>query len=233
MPRYTPAYSNLSRSLHEIDAIIAMASATTKRPMTQSNLMRTNALCRGGIVLLYSHLEGYIKGLAQIAISHIAQKEIPKSALSPGLRYYLSRDLIDELRAASDPLVIASKVDAFLARDAHIWDPSPNFSHPLLPELFTGNFSTPRHAEIRRVFRRFGYDVFERDLAGLLGPRFGSCKNMVDDVVEQRNKIAHGDPVTAGTPSGLRDMHDYVKLYCRSTDQVAGGWFKSKGCPIR
>ena len=56
---------------------------------------------------------------------------------------------------------------------------------------------------------------------------------MVDDVVDQRNRIAHGDFDTAGAPSDLQNMINLVKLYCRTADQVVGDWFRDKGCPIR
>ena len=56
---------------------------------------------------------------------------------------------------------------------------------------------------------------------------------MVDHVVDQRNKIAHGDFLTAGAPSELQDMCRLVRLYCRNTDEVVSNWFRSKGCSIR
>jgi hypothetical protein len=56
---------------------------------------------------------------------------------------------------------------------------------------------------------------------------------MVDQVVTQRNAIAHGDMITTGTPADLDEMIKRVKLYCRETDQVVGNWFTAQCCAIR
>jgi hypothetical protein len=66
-----------------------------------------------------------------------------------------------------------------------------------------------------------------------LKQNFQACVTMVDHVVDQRNKIAHGDFVTAGVPSDLENMCNFVRMYCRTTDQIVGNWFRKVGCPIR
>ena len=209
-----------------------MARDTARMPPTPSNLVRIKALCRGGIVLLCSHLEGYVEALGALAISRVAENRTPKSSLSPSFKYYLSRDLIDNI-VVTVPETVASRIDDFLNRDGHIWDSSTRFSPPLPVDQFVGRFATPNHENIRGFFRRFGYQNFHSELAAQLQVRFSACTNMVNHVVDQRNKIAHGDSLTDGTPTELHDMCSLVKLYCRHTDEVVGNWFKSRGCPIR
>ena len=233
MARYSSAYSGLIRRLDEIEAIISIARRVSAIPMTQPNPSRVNALCRGGIVLLCSHVEGYVEDLGAVAINSLARKNLPKNSMSGAFKYHLSRDLIDDINRPTDPEAIASRVDTFLARDTHIWDATPNFTGQLPVETFVGNFATARHDNIGRFFRRFGYQNFQNDLVAQLQSNYLICRNMVDHVVDQRNKIAHGDFVTAGTPADLQDMCRLVRLYCRSLDKVVGDWFKSRGCSIR
>ena len=233
MARYSSAYSGLIRRIDEIQAIISIARGISRVSSTQPNPFRVNALCRGGIVLLCSHVEGYVEDLGALAINSLAKKNLPKTSMSLAFRYHLSRDLIDDINSTTDPESIASKVVNFLARDGHIWDATPHFTDQLPVETFVRNFATPRHDNIRRFFGRFGYQDFQTELTAQLQSNYLACRNMVDHVVDQRNKIAHGDFVTAGTPADLQDMCRLVGLYCRSLDKVVGNWFKTKGCSIR
>ena len=231
MPRFSSAYSDLIRRVKEVESIVAMARGI--RPVTQAHITRNKALCRGGIVLLCSHIEGFIEALGTLAVTRIADNAIPKSSLAPAFRYHLSQDLINGVKEAATPEVFVSSLDHLLYRDANVWDNSVHFSQPLRSDVFVGRFATPRHNDIVRFFRRFGYNRFENELGSRLQRDFLACKNMIDHVVDQRNKIAHGDPLVYGTPSELSDMCRLVLLYCRQTDQVVGDWFRSKGCPIR
>ncbi len=190
-------------------------------------------MSRAGIVLLCSHLEGYIEALGRIAVVQLAERSIAKNSIARKFRYYLSRDLINEIKDTSDEERLALKVENLVRRDIHIWDSSAHFSQPLLEEVFVGNFATPDHKHIKGFFRRFGFENFEGELGKRLKSNGRACVNMVDQVVDQRNKIAHGESLTLGAPSELQDMYRLVKLYCRYTDEVVGNWFSSKDCPIR
>lgn len=233
MSRYSAAYSNLVSRLVEIDAIIAMAQNVEGMQAPSNSITRVNALCRGGIVLLSSHLEGYIEDLGTLAIERIGKGQVGKAALSDSFRYYLSRDLIIEITETTNPAVVASKITSFIQRDLNIWDSSTHFVHPLRPETFVGQFATPNHRNIRRFFRRFGYENLNKDLANLLKGDYQISITMVNNIVDQRNKIAHGDHLAAGTPTDLAQMNAWLKRYCRSIDKIVGDWFKNKGCVIR
>ena len=157
MARYSSAYSKLVYRLDEIESILSLAREIARLDPKPVNLRKNNALCRGGIVLLCSHLEGYIEDLGTLAINRVADRHIPKTSMSPAFKYHLSRDLIDSIYKTTEPKGIALRVDQFLARDGHIWDNSSDFSLPLPATNFVRNFATPRHKNIKRFFGRFGY----------------------------------------------------------------------------
>ena len=219
--------------MDEIKALQMLASDVEKKDATKSNLELRNSLCRGGIVLLCSHIEGYVEDLISLALNRLATSQVQKNTFPPVLKFHLSRDLIVDINSSTDPETIASKVEAFVSRDAHIWDSSLYFSAPLHIDNFVGRFATPTHSNISAFFRRFGYDTFPGELAAELKANFPACTNMVDQVVHQRNKIAHGDIFAYGTPADLKLMGSFVRLYCRYTDLVVGNWFRSKSCSIR
>lgn len=233
MPRYTVAYSDLVRRLAEVETILRKGREASRQPATPNNISLVNALCRSGVVLLSSHIEGYIEDLGEIAIHRIASQRLLKASLGSSFRYYFSRDLIAEIKDTKEPARIASKLDELIIRDGHIWDTNPTFYRPLPATSFLADFANPTHEDIRKFFRRFGYDQYNTDLARRLTTNFSACSNMVNHVVAQRNAIAHGDMVTAGTPTDLANMINLVRLYCRETDHVVGNWFRARQCTIR
>ncbi len=233
MPRYTAAYSNFIRRLTEVETLLSRAQDASRQRATPNNISFVNALCRSGVVLLSSHIEGYIKDVGEIAIERIALRQLPKSKLAGSFRYHLSHDLISEIKDTKDPSQIAVKVDTLFERDGHIWGTDPKFSGSLPASLFLANFATPTHEHIKKFFNRFEYERYTGDLAGRLTVNYQPCLNMVDQVVNQRNAIAHGDMVMTGTPTDLDQMIVLVKQYCRETDHVVGNWFSAQRCTIR
>ena len=232
MARYSSAYSRLIHRLDEISLILVVADDLSERGPASSISDTVNALCRGGIVLLCSHIEGYVEDLGTLAIAQIEARQLDKTKMSAAFKYHLSRDMISDIQAMNDPGKIALKIDELLSRDGHIWSQQAKFDSPLSPEVFCSDFATPRHKRIKNFFNRFGYSEFEDELARYLHREYIASKNMVNQVVEQRNSISHGDFSIGGAPSDLKDMIKFIKLYCRATDTVVAKWFSKIGCPI-
>lgn len=233
MAAYSEAYSSLVIRLKEIESILSMARANETRSLRRDSRLRVDSLCRSGVVLLCSHIEGYVENVGALAVERIGLKRISKGKMPAAFRYHLSRDLILGVKQSNEPEIIATRIDELMARDADVWNTTSHLSSPLSSEIFIGNFSTPKHDSISSFFGRFGYSDFHRDLLRRLTTQGPACTNMIDQVVDQRNKIAHGDQVTTGTPHELEDMLRLVKAYCKALDQVVGDWFRSIGCPIR
>lgn len=66
MARYTTAYSSLVRRIGEVDLLVSIAA---KKELEDAIIhhQEIDALCRGAIVLLSSHLEAFIKDLGILA----------------------------------------------------------------------------------------------------------------------------------------------------------------------
>ena len=233
MTRYTAAYSGFIRRVPEVDVLRKLAERNLRlsTPIRSSRIV--NPLCRASIVLLSSHIEGYVEDLAEVILDRIVESEMQKNTLASRFLYYFSKDIVDEIRETRDPDKVAEKLRALLNRDMDIWSTESTFQAYLPVERFISGFSTPKFEEVCRFIGRFGYQNYKRDLQRLLQANFQSCTNMVNNVVEQRNRIAHGDASISATPGDIVTMLDLVQTFCRSTDVVVGDWFKSVGCSIR
>lgn len=231
MARYTVAYSNLVKRLEEVKALQRLAkkhSETFSRDIKVSN-----ALCRSSVVLLCSHIEGYIDDLVQLILERVVVKNLDKSKLPPELFYFLSRDAILDIKNSTDPTKTTERIRFLLERDAEIWSASKHFTLSLNGEIFLNSFSTPNSEQIYKLMKRFGYDNFKGEIYSRLTSQAVIVTNMVDQVVAHRNKIAHGDPFATSTYRDLKNMIDLIQSFCRITDELVGAWFAKKKCPIR
>lgn len=192
-----------------------------------------NALCRGSIVLLSGHLEAFIKELGEVALDSLHDKSVPRTRMDARLYYYISKDILDELQDTEDPDKIASKVFAFIQSDLPFWSRNGPFPQPIASDRFNKGFSNPAFGKIRSYFCRFGYSQYSNDLAQLLKAQYTPAINMVDHLVDTRNKIAHGDPAATKTPSEVKDMIKLIRVYCISTDAVFASWCGATLCRIR
>lgn len=233
MPRFTSAYSNLIVRFDEINVLLRLARTLSTSQAVLVSTRQINALCRSGVVLLSGHIEGYIEEIGEIAIDQIGSRGLAKRKMGSKFKYHLSRDLIRAVKDSSHPTRISANIDAFLTRDLHIWDTNHSFTTQISAEVFVSDFANPTHDRIKKFFSRFGYLHYQGDLTRRLGADYAACKNMLDQVIHQRNKIAHGDTITAGTPTDLSQMLILVKQYCREADCAVADWFRTIGCPIR
>ena len=192
-----------------------------------------NVYCRGAIVLLSAHLEGYLKNLGELTLISLHAKQTPRNKLVSQFFYHLSKDFIDEIKDTSDPSKIAKKVFDFLAKDQQYWNVVGPFPNPLPIEQFNKGFAAPKFENIKSYFNRFGYTEYHTELARQLRAKFAPAKNMVDHLVDTRNKIAHGDPNMSKTPSDISDMLKLIKLFGRMTDRVFANWSKKNLCAIK
>jgi hypothetical protein len=192
-----------------------------------------NAICRGAIVLLSAHLEAYIKDLGEVALDAFHTQSVPRTRLNGAIFFHLSKDILDEVSDTQEPSRIAEKVFNFLASDLPLWSRSGPFPIPIPVERFNKGFSNPAFDKIRAYFNRFGYKEYKNDLAHRLKADFKPIQNMVDHLVDTRNKIAHGDSLATKTPKELIEMIAIIRRYGIATDAIFTAWCKINLCKIK
>ncbi|WP_155401720.1 MAE_28990/MAE_18760 family HEPN-like nuclease [Chromobacterium violaceum] len=232
MARYTVAYSSFVSRLEEVEILRKFAAQKERKdPIILRG--EINALSRGAIVLLSSHLEAYIKELGELALDSLHRNRVPRNNLTSAFFYHISKDIIDEMKDTSGPDKIGEKIFNFLNRDQFIWSRNGAFPDPIQSERFNKGFANPAYNKIKSYFGRFGYSEFQSDLSTKMRGDFHPAKNMVDHLVDVRNKIAHGDPSATKTPAEVNDIAILVKKFCKETDVVFSNWWRDKFCSIR
>jgi hypothetical protein len=204
MARYTTAYSSFVERLVEVETLRRFAFQKEKSdPVGMGHDIR--ALCRGSIILLSSHLEAYIKELGELALDSLFEKSVPRNNLSARFYYHISKNMLDEIKETSDPDKIGEKIFEFLHSDQIFWSRDGSFPEYIPGERFNKGFANPAFKKIKAYFNRFGYSNYKSELASRLRANFQPTINMVDHLVDTRNKIAHGDPTATKTPMEVKE----------------------------
>lgn len=232
MGRYTTAYTSLLARLVEVE-ILRKHAADQERTDPVQNRHEVNALCRGAIVLLCAHLEAFIRELGDVALGRLYERAVPRRKLAPQLYYYMSKDILDEVKDTSQPTKLADKLFWFLDNDAAMWGRKGPLPGPVPAERFNKGFASPAYKKIQRYFKRFGYSGYRNDLAVILKGDYSTTTNMVDHLVDIRNKIAHGDTTATETPADIKEMVHIVRRFCAVSDGAFASWFKREMCCIR
>jgi hypothetical protein len=230
--RYTAAYSALVVRLGEVETLLQMAKVY-ERDDARIYAKEINALCRGAIVLLSSHIEGYTKEVGELTLAKIYEKSVCRSKISNIVSYHASRDIISEIKDTSDADKLALKIVNLFERDLPLWEQTGPHPEPISEDRFNKSFSSPSFQKIASYISRFGYAEFKRDLNTTMRGDYLPAKNLIDHIVDVRNKIAHGDPMISKTPTDLLETIPVVKNFCRTTDDLFATWCKANICSIR
>lgn len=233
MPRYTSVYRDFISRTEEVHLLRKKAGALERSKYSHRHGDEINALCRGAIVLLSSHIEAYIKELGEHAIDKIYVKAVPRSKIAVQFFFHISRDKIESIRSTEHPDKIANHVFNFLNADGDLWNRHDQLTRPIPVEMFNSGFASPKFDKVRAYFWRFGYVDYKTDFYRKLGRDAHQIERNLNLIVATRNLIAHGDPSATKTPSEVGDMADLAKVFCRVTDDLFGGWCKGNICVIR
>jgi len=148
-------------------------TTTINMSIKTSKLKAKDANVRAGVVLLYSHWEGFIKNSSQAYLNHICCKGIPYTNLKNNFRAIGIKEDCKSLSSKSldYQLFIVDSVRSpkgkFKVNPESIIDRGPNLKSEVLKEIIS----------------TIGFDYGPYELK----------KNLIDErLVKNRNKIAHG-----------------------------------------
>jgi hypothetical protein len=232
MSRYTGAYSSLVNRLNEIELLENKARRLERKDPVK-NRSEINVLCRAALVLMSSHVEGYIKDLGEIAVDALVTKQVDRSKIEDTFFFHLSQNTFKSIKDSDDHGKLAKVLFSFLHVDATHWSKVGPFSAALPAENFNKGFSNPLPDKIKAYFGRFGYGFYMHDLAQSMKFNYQPTLNAIEHMVDIRNKIAHGDVVAVKTPQEVGDLRGHVQRFCVETDMAFATWFKTKYCSIR
>lgn len=220
--RYSKSFIEYLRNQREIVELIRASPTDTDQLKASKKRELANALYRGSVVLLSSHLERYLESLAVEAIDAINSAKLNVKRVPETLRLTQIKHLISKAHEAKD---ITKKSDAIRELISnHEWfldDTKP--CERLSGDYLISGFDNPLPKRIQDLFRYFDIS----DVVGLAVNLDTSedrplIELKVKELVEKRNSIAH-----TGMTTDLTRVDVVIYLRCsrrlvRGIDVIAG-----------
>lgn len=215
------AFIEFYNNKREIVEILRAAPSDEDQLSSSAKRQLANALYRGSVVLLSSHLERYVESLLVEAIDAINAANLAVSAIPDGL---ILESIRRPLHDAHEAKRLSTKT-GFLKTIADNYGWSWDNVSPcrLNSEAFVETFDNPLPERITKVFRHFDIGNVVGQAVGLSTiPQRAIVEAKVRELVEKRNSVAH-----AGMTSDITRQDVIIYLVCtyrlaRGIDVVVG-----------
>lgn len=229
---YSRAFKKFEERLTEVDHLRSLSrtpvSKILRNPIDQAD--HTNFLIRSATVLLCSHIQGFVEDLSDVLVTSAISSKKLGEILPDSFRYYILKGEFATFRQTDDPEKLVKAMRRVVQKRLHILDLANELPESLNDEPFKDGFGNPTSKEISKYLRRFGIEDFNEEIKTYLGNSTYTATNAVDQIVDRRTKIAHGNPLATLTPSEFSDYFVLVRKFCAAVDRLACSHFRKKGC---
>lgn len=202
----------IQNCIGRIDDLVVVARPSLRR----GDLRTARAVGRAQVVLLSSHFERYLYTVNEEAVAFLNTKRLASSVLPNSLKLLHSRYPIDDL-CETGWENRSQKLATFVAEDGWLWesDRHGTLSHERLLAWLTA----PKPADLRRYYRYWNIDDIFTRITRRRSAR-GQLWLGVQELVDIRNSIAHGDFAAQPTQRDIQRYLGSARTFCERPDKV-------------
>ncbi len=208
------ALGSLFNGLEEVTQLLA--ANPTRSGNLPSNPALARAVNRSGVVLLCSHFERYFYAATEEAITLINATRLAGEKVPLRLRLQHSRVAIDDEIGPTQWDRRASKLEDFTETDAWLWGKAPQGQIDANRVLRW--MKSPGKKAIVKLYRLWEIDNIFETITKTAHTRV-HLELKLQELVDKRNSIAHGEATTEATLRDLRSYTSVVKTFVKRVDR--------------
>lgn len=206
---------SLEDGLSEINDLREASPRAKRLP---SSVAVSRAIGRASVVILSSHLEGYVDSLNLEATTAVNGSGVAGERLPESLRLLHSRERLGTIAGTTwDSNNRARHVEDFVHLEGWLWSTGTNGQ--LDPDQLVAWMSAPTPRRLVRYFRYWGVD----DIFSRITRKSSTRAELwirIQELVDKRNSIAHGDIATAATKADVASYARAVRTFATRADKV-------------
>ena len=211
------ALNSLASAMPEVKTL-AKSTLRERRRTKEEALEVARVVGRAQVMLLSSHFERYIYAANEEAVVHLNNVRRPSQNLPEVLRLLHSAQFVDEISGAQWDNR-GSGLKRFVAQEAWLWH--DNGVGDLVHDRLLTWMKTPKSKNIIRYYKYWGInDIFSSVTRSVINRT--RLYLLVQEFVDKRNNIAHGDYDAQATRSDIARYLDSVWLFCSRADRILG-----------
>jgi hypothetical protein len=187
--------------------------------LSAHELLLSAALCRGALVLTCSHLQGFFMSITQEYLEQIDKSSLDVASLPHGLKLELC------LKFPYPASVHDQRDRAQLLHERYwvLWQDGKALpGGTLRTDSLLDPSANPWPDSLIRLFRHTGVEVPEVLRAKGGNAWIAGVGRNVKELVQSRNKLAHGDESVSVTADDVRRLMQWSTRFARATDDGLG-----------
>lgn len=211
------ALQTLVDVLGEVPLLAQSTASPLRRPRAKA-LEVARVVGRAQVMLLSSHFERYVYSANEEAVTYLNQARTPSERIPERLRLLHSAQVIDVL-GGSQWEHRGDALTRFVASDGWLWTAAS--TGDLAHERLLTWMKAPNSKNLLRYYKLWGIDDVFSTITRSQAAR-GRIFLRVQELVDRRNDIAHGDYSAQATHLDLIRYLGTVRTFCTRADRILG-----------
>ncbi|MBB6346798.1 hypothetical protein FHU36_003307 [Nonomuraea muscovyensis] len=206
------AYGDFINSITELHHLLAVRPVSPLVRRTDEAVQLENAVHRACLVLLVAHFEGFAKAALREYVDEICVVRPPARKLPPAFLELFTRDRIQEIASLPHGVERVHRTRKLFTAFSILWDEERSIDPQVISaKILARQMTSLKPDVLREAFALIGIDdIIDTTTSHLFAAGLSVRVDIkLEEIVNKRNSIAHGDYSVKPTSTELEDYLEF------------------------
>ncbi|MFE5973956.1 MAE_28990/MAE_18760 family HEPN-like nuclease [Streptomyces sp. NPDC056460] len=213
MQKKLAAYDDFISSTEELHHLLSVRPVSPLARRTEESVQLENAVHRACLVLLVAHFEGFAKAALSEYVDEVCAVRPPVRKLPPEFLELFTRDRIQEIASLPPGSDRVNRTRRLFTAYSDLWDEGRTIDPQIISaKILARKMTSLKPDVLRESFSLIGVeDVIAQATLSLSGAGMSvRVDAKLEEIVNKRNLIAHGDYSVKPTST---DLEEYIEFF--------------------